>query len=100
MSDTATSPPAAPSKAMLWTGYVLSALPVLGLLASGVMKLVKPAELVKEFSRLGWPDNLALGIGVLEIACTILYVIPQTAVLGAILLTGYLGGAVDRKSVV
>src|SRR5436190_420774 len=86
--------PAAPSsKAMLWTGYVLSALPVLALLVSGIMKFVKPEALVKEFARLGWPENLALPVGAVEITCAILYVIPQTSVLGAILLTGYLGGA-------
>jgi hypothetical protein len=81
------------SKKAIWAGRVISALPVLMLLVSGVMKLVKPDDLVKEFARLGYPEKLALGIGILEIACTVVYVIPRTAVLGAILLTGYLGGA-------
>jgi len=81
------------SKKMLWTGYIISALPVLMLLFSGVMKLAKPASVVEGFIRLGYPESLALGIGIVELACTVLYVIPRSAVLGAILLTGYLGGA-------
>lgn len=79
---------------MLWAGRIVSALPVLALLASGVMKLVKPVAVVEGFADLGWPENLALALGILEIACTIIYAIPQTSVLGAILLTGYLGGAI------
>jgi len=78
---------------MIWLGWVVSVLPVLGLVMSAVFKFLKPADLVKEFGRLGWPENLAFGLGIVEIVCTILYVIPQTSVLGAILLTGYLGGA-------
>ncbi len=81
------------SKGMLWTGRIMSALPVLMLLFSGIMKLVKPAPVVEEFARLGYGENLALGLGIVEIACTVVYVIPRTSVLGAILLTGYLGGA-------
>jgi hypothetical protein len=87
------SRPAPASKPMLWTGYVLTALPALGLIASGVLKLMRPAEVLKEFSRLGWPENLALPLGIVEITCAILYIIPRTSVLGAILITGYLGGA-------
>jgi DoxX-like family len=64
------------------------------LLFSGVMKLAKPAAVVEEFTRLGWPESLILGLGILEIACAVVYAIPRTAVLGAVLLTGYLGGAV------
>ena len=88
--DTASSPV---SKAALWTGRVLSTLPVLMLLVSGVMKLAKPEGFVENFEKLGYPEHLALGIAIVELACTLIYVIPQTAVLGAILLTGYLGGA-------
>ncbi len=89
-SDTQTAPV---SKKMLWAGHIISALPVLLLLFSGVMKFVKPASVVEGFVRLGYPESLALGIGIVELACTVVYVIPRTAVLGAILLTGYLGGA-------
>ena len=81
------------SRAMIWTGRVISALPVLGLLFSAAMKFLKPPEVIEGFTKLGYPEILALGLGILEVACTILYMIPQTAVLGAILLTGYLGGA-------
>lgn len=82
------------SKTMRWVGYVVSALPVLMLLFSAAMKLVGPAGLDEEFTRLGWPANLALVLGIVELACTTIYLLPQTSVLGAILLTGYLGGAV------
>jgi hypothetical protein len=79
---------------MRWTGWVITVLPVLGLVMSAVMKFMRPAEVVEGMKKAGWPDNLLFGLGVLEVTCTILYLIPQTAVLGAILLTGYLGGAV------
>ena len=81
------------SKLMFWAGIVVSALPVLALLASGVMKLLKPAMVVEGFQHLQIDESLAVGLGIVEIACTIIYMIPRTCVLGAILLTGYLGGA-------
>jgi len=84
------------SKKALWAGRIISALPVLMLLFSGVVKLAKPAgaRVVEEFGRLGYPENVILGIGILELACIVVYIIPRSSVLGAILLTGYLGGAV------
>src|SRR5438105_2518499 len=82
------------SKKMLWAGWMIGMLPVLMLLMSAVMKFVKPPDVVKGFSDLGWPESLALWLGIVEITCTLIYVIPRTAVLGAILLTGYLGGAI------
>lgn len=82
------------SKAMTWIGWILSVLPSLMLLMSGVMKLMKPVDVVKGFEHLGWPDSLAFPLGIVELTCTVLYLIPQTAVLGAILLTGYMGGAI------
>ena len=81
------------NKLMLWAGYVISALPVLMLTFSAVVKLAGPAAVLKEFTRLGWPESLVLALGIVELACAIIYAIPRTAVLGAILLTGYLGGA-------
>jgi len=87
------NPTAPVSKKMLWAGRIMSALPVLMLLMSALMKFMKPASVVEGFAHLGLPESLALGLGILEIACTVMYVIPRTAVLGAILLTGYLGGA-------
>ena len=87
-------PPPRSSPALVWTGRVISALPVLALLMSASMKFGNSPEMAKGFEHLGWPMKLAIGLGIVEISCTVLYVIPQTAVLGAILLTGYLGGAV------
>jgi len=75
---------------MIWTGWVLTALPSLMLCMSGGMKLVKPEMLEK----MGYPERLGLVLGIVEIGSTVLYLIPRTTVLGAILLTGYLGGAV------
>lgn len=81
------------SKTMLWAGRIMSALPVLMLLFSSVMKLMKSAPVVEGFTHLGYPESLALGLGIVELTCAVVYVIPRTSVLGAILLTGYLGGA-------
>lgn len=85
------TPPAPVSKAVRVTGYILSALPVLMLVMSGVMKLARTAEVVKGFA--DWPAGTAVTLGLVELACTVIYLVPRTAVLGAILLTGYLGGA-------
>src|SRR5262249_17457061 len=82
------------SKKRLWAGRILSTLPALFLLVDGAMKLVKPEPVVKATVELGYAETVILPLGVVLLACTILYLIPQTAVLGAILLTGYLGGAV------
>jgi hypothetical protein len=79
---------------MLWTGRILSAIPSLFLLFDGAMKLVKPAFVVDATVRLGYPESVILGLGIVLLACTVVYLIPRTSVLGAILLTGYLGGAV------
>jgi hypothetical protein len=81
------------SKKMLWTGYVMSALPVLMLVMSAVMKFMKPAPVVQGFIHLGYAESAAFILGFVEIACTVAYLIPRTSILGAILLTGYLGGA-------
>ena len=79
------------SKSALWTGRVLSVLPVLMLLMSAGTKLAQTPEVVKGFA--DWPPGIAVKIGILELTCTLIYLIPRTAVLGALLLTGYLGGA-------
>jgi hypothetical protein len=78
-----------------WAGRVLGGVPALFLLVDAVMKLVKPAVVVEATVALGFPEAVIVPLGVLLLACTVLYVIPGTAVLGAILLTGYLGGAVS-----
>jgi hypothetical protein len=83
-----------PSKIMLWAGYIASLPPVALLLMSAGMKFSGSEQVLQGFKDLGWPDKLAFTLGVVELASTILYLIPRTSVLGAILLTGYLGGAV------
>jgi hypothetical protein len=82
------------SKKMLWAGRIMSALPALFLLFDGGAKLVQPAPVVEGTVKLGYPVSVILGLGIVLLASTLLYIIPRTAVLGAILLTGYLGGAV------
>jgi DoxX-like family len=84
----------APSKGALWTGRVLTILTVLFLLFDAFGKFAKPVQVTDAFTRLGLPIATSVTIGVLLTVCTILYAIPRTAVLGAVLLTGYLGGAV------
>jgi len=82
------------SKKRLWAGRIIGLLPALFLLLDGVMKLVKPAPVVEATVRLGYSENVILPLGIVLLICTVLYLIPLTSVLGAILLTGYLGGAV------
>ncbi|MHC1763056.1 MAG: DoxX family protein [Verrucomicrobiia bacterium] len=91
-----TSPPEVEvvSRKTLWIGRIISAVPVVMLLLSAAVKFAKPPSVVEGFAHLGLPERLALDLGVLELLCTVLYVFPRTAVLGAILLTGYLGGAI------
>jgi hypothetical protein len=78
----------------LWAGRILSALAVLFLLLDAVTHLLKPAPVAEAFTRLQFPLSLSVELGVIAIVCVIIYAIPRTCVLGAILLTGYLGGAV------
>jgi hypothetical protein len=85
---------AAPSKSRLWTGRILSILTILFLLFDGIMKLVRPLPVTQAMTQLGFPQNLSVPIGIILLLCTALYAIPSTSVLGAVLLTGYLGGAV------
>ena len=85
---------AAPSNGLIWTGRVLSALPALFLLMDGAMKIPKPEFVVKATTDLGYNENVIVPLGIVLLVCTVLYIIPRTAVLGAVLLTGYLGGAV------
>jgi len=78
----------------LWAGRIMSGLPALFLLVDGVMKLFKPPVVVQATVELGYPESVIFGLGVTLFVSTLLYLIPRTSVLGAILLTGYLGGAV------
>ena len=82
------------SRTRLWAGLVVSALPALFLLVDAAMKLVKPAVVVEATVKLGYSESVIVPIGIVLLVSTVLYLVPQTSVLGAILLTGYLGGAV------
>ena len=77
-----------------WTGRALSTLAVLFLLMDSIMKIMKADLAVKGSVELGYPEGVVFGLGVVLLLSTALYAIPRTAVVGAILLTGYLGGAV------
>ena len=81
------------SNKALWAGRIISALPVLLMGIGGVFMLIDPAPMLKTFSELGYSASLVRPIACAEVVCVILYLVPRTAVLGAILLTGYLGGA-------
>ena len=85
------------SKGRLWASRVLTGLPAVFLLFDAVMKLAKPPFVVQATVQLGYPERVIVGLGIVLMTCTILYLIPRTAVLGAILLTGYLGGAVATQ---
>ena len=82
----------APSKVPCYVSIVLSVPPILMLLMSGVMKIMQTEQVRQGFA--DWPAGSAVAIGTVELLCTVIYLIPRTAVLGAILLAGYLGGAV------
>lgn len=85
---------AAGGKGMLWGGRIFTAIPVLLMAMSGVMKLARPPQVVEGFvGKFGYPASAIVPIGLVELACIVLYAIPRTSVLGAILVTGYLGGA-------
>ena len=83
------------SKTMKIVGWVLSVLAILFLTLDEGAKLFKPAPVVEAFATLQIPASLIVSVGVLGLVCTLIYAIPQTAFLGAILLTGFLGGAIS-----
>ncbi len=80
------------SRNALWAGRIVSGLVVLFMLMDGTMKLFKPSFVLEANARLGYSESPLVGIGLTLLACTVLYVIPRTSILGAIFLTGYLGG--------
>jgi len=84
---------AGPSRLTRWSGRILSILVTLLMIMSGVMKILKPAVVVQGFTHLGYPEAQAVPLGILEIGCAVIYLLPGTSTLGAVLLTGYLGGA-------
>lgn len=81
------------SKGAFWTGSIIGGLPALFLLVDGVFKIIKPAKIVEYVVNMGFTEGVILPLGLVLTASAILYFIPRTAILGAILLTGYLGGA-------
>ena len=82
------------SYAALWIGRVMSGLVIAFMLLDGVMKLVPMDVVVTTSEQMGIPGSLARTLGILGLICTVLYAIPRTSIIGAILLTGYLGGAI------
>ena len=84
-----------PSNKAIWTGRVISGLCVLFLLFDGTAKVLLVAPVREACAELGIPEHTVSGIGILLVVCTALYAVPRTSALGAILLTGYLGGAVS-----
>ena len=82
------------TKWITWTGRLLSLVPVVILLSSARWKLTHDPWYVAEWGRIGYAPGAINGIGMVQVACVVLYLIPQTAVLGTVLLTGYLGGAI------
>jgi hypothetical protein len=89
----------APSRSRLWTSRILSTLTVLFLIMDIVFKFIRPIppQVLQSVAQLGLQPGLLTAIGVLLLICTVLYVIPATSVLGAVLLTGYLGGAISLQ---
>jgi len=82
------------SKITLWAGYIISALAILFLAFDSVIKVIQHIEAVRPTTELGYAASLVLPIGIVELVCLVLYAFPRTSVLGAILLTGHLGGAI------
>ncbi len=80
---------------ILWIGWGITVLVSLALLGSGIMKFAQPDGMEKEFKdHLGWDISQALALGIVELSCMAIYLFPRTSILGAILLTGYFGGAI------
>lgn len=86
--------PIPPSAKRLWTGRVVSALPILFLVFDGLAKVMRVPQVIEASAKLGYSQSVMVPLGVTLLACVAFYAIPRTSVLGAILLTGYLGGAV------
>jgi len=79
---------------MLWIGWVVSLWPAFVVVSSATWKLTRNQWYVTEFARIGWPDSALPLLAFLQLGSLVLYIVPRTAVLGAVLLTGYLGGAI------
>ena len=90
----AVAPTQPTSKVALWAGRVITALVVLFFIFDGVTKVIKIPQVIEASVQLGYTESQIVGIGILLLVCTAIYLLPQTTVLGAILLTGYMGGAI------
>ena len=77
-----------------WAGWIISGLVAAFLFLDAAIKFIKPPQVVEAFVRSGWPIDLSVVVGAILLICTVVYLIPKISVLGAVLLTGYLGGAV------
>jgi hypothetical protein len=80
-----------------WPGRILSGLAAAFIAFDGILHILKPVPVVEAFTQLGYPLRLSVGLGVLELVFTLIYVIPRTAFVGALLLTAYLGGAIATQ---
>jgi hypothetical protein len=87
-------PNSGPSTAALWTGRILSTLAILFLVFDGVAKLLRIPPVLEGTRQLGYSTDVVFGLGVTLLTCVLVYLVPRTSVLGAVLLTGYLGGAI------
>ena len=87
----------ADSKKKLWIGRILSTISILFLLFDSIPKIIRIEPVVEATIKLGYPDHIISVIGIILFVCILLYIIPRTTILGAILLTGYLGGAVATQ---
>ena len=79
---------------MVWVGRVVSVIVALPFAMSAGMKLMRHPEVIKGMSHLGLPESLITPLGVIELLCVVVYLVPKTSILGAILLTGYVGGTI------
>jgi hypothetical protein len=86
-----------PATTVSWTGRILSGIVIAFMAFDGIIHILKPAPVVDAFAQLGYPLRLSVGLGVLELLCTLLYAIPRTSFAGALLLTGYFGGAIATQ---
>lgn len=97
MSNTLSADTQPIPRKQLWTGRVLTALAVLFLALDAAVKLLELPGAVEATTNLGFPRSLLVTLGVIEVACLIVYLVPRTSVLGAVLWSGYLGGAVASQ---
>jgi hypothetical protein len=81
------------AKGTLWTGRIMSTIPISLVAFGSILKLMKTPQVLEGVARTGYPESLIVPVGIIELTCVVMYLIPRTSVLGAILLTALLGGA-------